>query len=628
MGEQAQQAVATEPVVGMPQPVPAPGAIDAAPPRRRWRRIVLALLVVLVPVALVAGAAGGLLAWDYTYEGKVLPGVQVGTVDLSGLDRDQAVAALGAAYPLEDGRVVLRTPDRDLEIAYAEVGRRADIGGLVDEAMAAGRTTTLPDRALIQLRQALDGTRIEPRALLDGAALETAVVAALASLERAPVDATITMGPDGPVTTPARAGATVDAAPVAQAAVAALGPVDAPSELVLEVTPTAVEPAVDDAAVSIAKAQADRIIEPIDVTWRKKAWTIKERLVRDWVQFTPQADGTIAATIDPSTIAEALRRPTKAVRKPPVDAVFLRTQGGRPVGVVASHDGRRLDEAGTVQRIATELAGRGTGEPPVGVKVAVAKVEPDLTTDEATKKAPRMVNLGGWSTYFPISERNAFGANIWRPAEIIDGTVLAPGESFDWWDAIWPVTPARGFGMGGIIRTDHTDPTGALGGGMCSSSTTLFNAALRAGLRMGQRSNHRYYIDRYPLGLDATVSIVGGHRQSMTFTNDMKNPVVIRAFRIKGRGTAGYVKYQIWGIPDGRTVSLSKASVNNVQQATTRTVEVTTLPKGVREQTEYPSNGMDTSVTRVVRNANGRVIHSDTWRTHYVRWDGRIEVGV
>ena len=120
--------------------------------------------------------------------------------------------------------------------------------------MAAGRTTTLPDRALIQLRQALDGTRIEPRALLDAAVLEAAVVAELAGLERAPVDATIAMGADGPVTTPARAGATVDAAPVARAAVEALGPVEAPAELVLEVTPTAVPPGIDDATVAIARS--------------------------------------------------------------------------------------------------------------------------------------------------------------------------------------------------------------------------------------------------------------------------------------------------------------------------------------------------------------------------------------
>jgi vancomycin resistance protein YoaR len=162
---------------------------------------------------------------------------------------------------------------------------------------------------------------------------------------------------------------------------------------------------------------------------------------------------------------------------------------------------------------------------------------------------------------------------------------------------------------------------------MCSSSTTLFNAAMRAGLRMGARSNHRYYIDRYPLGLDATVSIVGNSRQTMSFTNDTGNPIVIRAFKIREPGGRGYVRYQIWGIPDGRTVTLSRPAVSNVREATTRTVSVSTLPRGVREQTEYPSNGMDVSVSRTVRDAKGRVIHRDTWRTHYMLWNGRIEIG-
>jgi vancomycin resistance protein YoaR len=162
---------------------------------------------------------------------------------------------------------------------------------------------------------------------------------------------------------------------------------------------------------------------------------------------------------------------------------------------------------------------------------------------------------------------------------------------------------------------------------MCSSSTTLFNAALRAGLQINARSNHKYYINRYPLGLDATVSIMGGGRQTMSFTNDMSTPVVIRAFRTRN-GSAGYVRYQIWGVPDGRSVSLSGPSVSNVLKATTNVVSVSSLPHGVREQTEYPSNGMDVSVSRIVRNANGRVLHSDTFHTHYVLWNGRIEVGV
>ena len=54
---------------------------------------------------------------------------------------------------------------------------------------------------------------------------------------------------------------------------------------------------------------------------------------------------------------------------------------------------------------------------------------------------------------------------------------------------------------------------------------------------------------------------------------------------------------------------------------------MSTLPHGVREQTEYPADRMDVSVSRVVRNRNGQVIHRDTWRTHYVLWNGVIQVG-
>ena len=618
--------VATEPV----GPIEDPATDEAAPVggrRSRRRRVLLALLVILVPVVLVGAVAGGLLAWDAGYEGRVLPGVHVGEADLSGLDRAQAGAAIAAAYPYQDGRVVLRTPDGDVAIPYADFGRRPDVDALVDEAMARGRVAGLPERTLAQLRQAVEGVVIEPRVVLDESALVAAVTAALRPLERDPVDATIAMRPVGPVTTTARAGRSVDPDPVAAAAVAAVTGTDAPPEVSLAVETVSIAPTIDDEAVAIARVRAQRMIDDVRVAYGKKSWTIKADTVRGWIRFEERAGGSVVPVVDPSDASTNLSKATKAVEKAAVDAIILRNRRGKPVGVVAAKDGRVLDADATVARIAAEIEARGTGRPSARVAVAVAKTLPKLTTEEAQNIAPVMVKLGSWTTWFPISDRNYFGANIWRPAQIINGTVLAPGETFDWWRAIWPVTPARGFGPGGVIRSNYTDPTGALGGGMCSSSTTLFNAALRAGLQMGARSNHKYYIDRYPLGLDATVSIMGGSRQSMSFTNDTGHPIVIRAFKIRGPGGRGKVRYQIWGAPDGRKVEISRPSVSNVRKATTNVVKVTTLRRGVREQVEYPSNGMDVLVTRVVRNAKGRVIHRDVYRTHYVLWNGRIEVG-
>ena len=71
--------------------------------------------------------------------------------------------------------------------------------------------------------------------------------------------------------------------------------------------------------------------------------------------------------------------------------------------------------------------------------------------------------------------------------------------------AVGPIDAAHGYTMGGVIQGGKSDHTGAMGGGICSASTTMFNAAARAGLQIDERHAHFYYINRYPVGLDATV---------------------------------------------------------------------------------------------------------------------------
>jgi vancomycin resistance protein YoaR len=623
-------AIETAPVpAGEPSPALSPSPAPAKRRRSRKRWIAGGLIALLLLLALGAGGAtAGAAAWDSSYADRILPGVVAGGVDLSGMTRDEAVAAIEAAYPVTRGAVVLEAPSGPIEITYASVGRSVDAAAVADEALAVGKAGDLVTRLPEEVRVALNGTTLPgPGLQLDEAALETAIRDALAPMAADPVNATVTMTPEGPVTTPAAAGSTVDPEPAVRAALAALRTMDAPERLAIPVARVAVEPAVSDADAAAAIAAAERLVADVKLKFKKKSWTIKAAAIRSWISFTNGA-GSVRPQVDATRVvqAKAFTKARKAVKEKPQSAVFLKTKTGKIFGVAPGAYGRKLDPAATSDRVVAELASRLTGAAPKPVKVALVDVEPEVTTEEAGKKAPVMTKLGSWTTWFTISDRNYFGANIWKPAQYINGTVLKPGQSFDWWRAIGPVTAARGFGAGGVIRGSYTDPTGAMGGGMCSSSTTLFNAALRAGLRMGARDNHKYYISRYPLGLDATVWIMGGAVQSMTFTNDMPTPILIRGVRTRS-GSTGYVTYEIWGKPDGRKVAISRPSVSNVVKATTRTEYVDSLPKGQREQVEYPANQMDVAVTRVVRNAKGSVIHSETWRTHYIRWDGLIQVG-
>ena len=67
-----------------------------------------------------------------------------------------------------------------------------------------------------------------------------------------------------------------------------------------------------------------------------------------------------------------------------------------------------------------------------------------------------MVKISEWTTYFPISDRNGFGANIWIPALAIDGYVVGPHEVFDFWNAIGPITREKGYVDGGAIINGRT----------------------------------------------------------------------------------------------------------------------------------------------------------------------------
>lgn len=576
---------------------------------------------------MVSASRAALLAYDASYDGRVLTGVGVGGVDLSGLDHDQASAALRAAFGgYSDGRVVIRTTAGDVSVAYHEFSRQADVEAMTDAAMQTGRAGNPIERAVAEVRLALSGRSLEPRLTLDAVALEVKIQDALLQLDREPVASRVTMSVLTVDTTPARAGRTFDGTEAAAAALEVVRRTDAPPEVVVEATALEIPPEHGDGEALAAKAAAERMIGDVVVTLGKQQWKIDAATVRSWLRFETGADGSAWPIADQDAIAGSLTKIAKAVRRAPVSAMLMKSRRGRIVGVAAATDGRQLDATATATAIAGALASRGGGATAVPVAVRVANLPPKFSTADALKQAPLMVRLGSWKTWFPISERNYWGANIWLPAKIIDGTVLVPGQTFEWWRAVGPVSSARGFGPGGFIAGDHTEPTGALGGGMCSSSTTLFNAALRAGLQMGERSNHRYYISRYPLGLDATVSKTGGGSQTVTFTNDTDRPIVIRTFRYRSGGR-GWVRYEIWGIPDGRTVSLSKPAVTNLRKATTRTVYVSTLKTGARKQTEYPANGMDVSVTRVVRDRHGNMIHRETYLSNYALWDGRIEVG-
>ena len=87
------------------------------------------------------------------------------------------------------------------------------------------------------------------------------------------------------------------------------------------------------------------------------------------------------------------------------------------------------------------------------------------------------------------------------------------------------------------------------------------------------------------------------------------------------------VRFTLYSVPIGRTVAFTNPIVKNYKPGHTETQPTTALKPGARMTIEYPADGQDVTVTRIVTDAGGKVIHQDTFYSHYARMIGIILVG-
>jgi vancomycin resistance protein YoaR len=595
------------------QVTPAVRALRVPRPGRGARRFVLGTMLGIAVVLV------GLVAYGQAYAGRILPGVRVGGVDVGGLTPSDARQALVTALgPLEAGKVTVGSWVGSVDIAYDQVGRKVDYDAMVDSAARVGRDGTRFAETVTGLRAMLEPVSMPPVLTVDRGRLDAALASYGRAVARGTLDASVVTTKKGYVIRHQIDGVQVDTTGVATEIEQALLDPATPPVWAMRADASRVEPATTDADAMRAQAMADQVAADLVLAKGSKSWKIKAATIRGWITFSGSG-AAYGPRVDPVDVPAALKKAAKDLKRKPTEALYLRTRSGQIFGVSASRLGRALDKKKTAEAVVAALAARGQGRgTDAKVKVATALVAPKLSTDEAKRKAPLMVKLGTWTTRYQVSAHNGFGANITVPARKLDGVVVKAGALFDFWGALGEVSFRTGYRLGGAIVGGHSVEGKALAGGICAASTTLFNAAARGGLQIVTRSPHWYYITRYPLGLDATVS----GSQSMRFRNDTKYPILI-----KTHASGGIVTFEIWSVPNGRQVTWSRPSVSNVVGGFDTVKKTSSLKRGQTERIEWPVDGKDVSVSRTVRDANGRVIHRDTWVSHYHRMIGITLVG-
>lgn len=154
---------------------------------------------------------------------------------------------------------------------------------------------------------------------------------------------------------------------------------------------------------------------------------------------------------------------------------------------------------------------------------------PKLTTEQCQRLMQK--RLASYTTWFNPRNKNR-SHNILLSTKAIDHWIVLPGEEFSFNRVVGQRTTKRGYRQAKVIvRGEFSE---GIGGGICQTSSTLFNSVDKAGLEITRRYSHSRRVTYVPKQRDAAVSWGG---LDFCFRNQLNEPVVIVPDLYHGRLT-------------------------------------------------------------------------------------------
>ncbi len=457
----------------------------------------------------VLGLGGVLYATDIIMsEGNVPRGVTVGGVDIGDMSYSQAEARLrNELAPGTRESVEVTAGDMSTSIDPMTSGLAVDWAGTIEQA---GQQPMNPITRVMSFFQEREVGIVST---FDDGQLDTTLERVEGDLTRDPENATLAIdeqgaadiGDDVP-------GQTVDTDEVRVAVKEHWLNADRSVSIDAEVTEADV---LRDAADAAVTEYVDKVTDG-DVVFTGRDDTDGVLTPGDMgkiVTFEPE-DGALEPEWNTEAAQEILSEQLGSTEVEFRNASF--EADGRDLKVIPSQDGVLINWEDTLDPIEDKLmeTGERTNE--------VAYDEKDATyTTEMAERASFDDVVGSFSSGGFASDS---GANIRRTAELVDGAIVLPGETFSLNGHTGPRGEAQGFVDAGIIQDGRADR--AVGGGISQFATTLYNASYFAGMEDVAHTPHSYYIDRYPAGREATV-FEGAI--DLQFKNTYDTPVLIEA---------------------------------------------------------------------------------------------------
>lgn len=233
-------------------------------------------------------------------------------------------------------------------------------------------------------------------------------------------------------------------------------------------------------------------------------------------------------------------------------------------------------------------------------------VEPKVTLSQLQGLFGRISSFSTTTT--KDRDRNT---NISLSAAALNGRMVLPGETLSFNSCTGQRTGEKGYREAGAIAGGVlVDDTG---GGVCQTSSTLFNAVIRADLEIVRRYAHSWPSSYVNKGEDATVNWPS---LDFVFRNNGRFPVFVVAWYEDNQVTV-----EIYGemLENGMTIDLESETIRTIKPSdeTLYTLDET-LPLGTRKAGRKKRTGYVVDTYKVYKSADGAEIKREKlWTTTY-----------
>ncbi|KZF07823.1 hypothetical protein A2J04_02425, partial [Rhodococcus sp. EPR-279] len=424
----------------------APQAADGSGFVPPWRKIAIGTGAVVAVLTLLY-AADWITSSDRVPRGVTVAGIEVGGKSHS--DAEELLRSeLGARA---EQPVSVDVGDRQVEVLPAAAGLGVDWNATLD------RAGSQPINPITRLTSFFGSREIGVVSTTDEQALTAAVDGLRVETDRDPVEGDVVFDGSTPIAVAPLAGRILDADGTRRNLQTEWA--SGATEAVYESTPvTVTQEAVDQALENIA---APAVEAPVIVAGRENVdATLPTDRVGEVLRFDPDGQGGLTPIYDTDVATGILAPQLVRTEVPPRDASFT-FSGGAPT-VVPGEMGELVEWRKTLEQLPALLSADG----PRTTEAIYEPAPPALTTEAAQNLGVREVI----AEYTTGGFEYASGVNIRLTAQIVNGALVKPKETFSLNEYTGPRGTAQGFVESGII--DNGRPDRAVGGGISQFATT------------------------------------------------------------------------------------------------------------------------------------------------------------